>query len=87
MTGKGFLADVIIRQIIGRTNYKTVSLSDVKDTFNADLFGSVPLHIEETNHQRGKVAEIPKRYITQDEQRLNAKFKPQAEVRNTLASF
>ena len=78
MTGKGFLAGAIIRQIIGRTNYKTVSLLDVKDTFKADLFGSVLLHIETTNHQRGKVAEIPKRYITQDEQRLNAKFKPQA---------
>ena len=87
MTGKGLLADVIIRQIIRRTNYKAVSLSDVKDTFNADLFGTVLLHIEETNHQRGKVAEIPKRYNTQDEQRLNAKFKPQAQVRNTLASF
>jgi hypothetical protein len=80
-TGKGFWADVMMRQIIGRTNYKAVSLSDVKGSFNADLFETVLLHIEEINDQRGKVAEILKPYVTQDEQRSNAKFKAQAQVR------
>ncbi|MDB3912678.1 DUF5906 domain-containing protein, partial [Paracoccaceae bacterium] len=80
-TGKGFWADVMMRQIIGRTNYKAVSLSDVKGSFNADLFETVLLHIEEINDQRGKVAEILKPYVTQDEQRSNAKYKAQAQVR------
>ena len=70
-----------MRQIIGRTNYNAVSLSDVKGSFNADLFETVLLHIEEINGQRGKVAEILKPYVTQDEQRSNAKYKAQAQVR------
>ena len=79
-TGKGFWADVMMRQIIGRTNYKAVSLSDVKGSFNADLFETVLLHIEEINDQRGKVAEILKPYVTPDEQRFNAKYKAQAQA-------
>ena len=79
-TGKGFWADVMMRQIIGRTNYKAVSLSDVKGSFNADLFETVLLHIEEINDQRGKVAEILKPYVTPDEQRSNAKYKAQAQA-------
>ena len=71
----------MMRQIIGRTNYNAVSLSDVKGSFNADLFETVLLHIEEINGQRGKVAEILKPYVTQDEQRSNAKYKAQAQVR------
>ena len=71
----------MMRQIIGRTNYKAVSLLDVKGSFNADLFETVLLHIEEINDQRGKVAEILKPYVTQDEQRSNAKYKSQAQVR------
>ena len=70
-----------MRQIIGRTNYNAVSLSDVKGSFNADLFETVLLHIEEINGQRGKVAEILKPYVTQDEQRSNAKYKAKAQVR------
>ena len=70
-----------MRQVIGRTNYKAVSLSDVKGSFNADLFETVLLHIEEINDQRGKVAEILKPYVSQDEQRSNAKYKAQAQVR------
>jgi hypothetical protein len=63
----------MMRQIIGRTNYKAVSLSDVKGSFNADLFETVLLHIEEINDQRGKVTEILKPYVTPDEQRYNSK--------------
>mgnify|MGYP007134742324 FL=1 len=51
-TGKGFWADVMMRQIIGRTNYKAVSLSDVKGCFNADLFETVLQHIEEIKGAR-----------------------------------
>ena len=79
-TGKGFWADVMMRQIIGRTNYKAVSLSDVKGSFNDDLFETVLLHIEEINDQRGKVTEILKPYVTPDEQRFNAKYKAQAQA-------
>ena len=42
-------ADVMMRQIIGRTNYKAVSLLDLKSSFNADLFETVLLHIKEIN--------------------------------------
>ncbi len=64
-----------------KSEFVAVSLSDVKGSFNADLFETVLLHIEEINDQRGKVAEILKPYVTQDEQRSNAKYKAQAQVR------
>ena len=41
-----------------KSEFVAVSLSDVKGSFNADLFETVLLHIEEINDQRGKVAEI-----------------------------
>ena len=82
-TGKGLWADVMLHQIIGRTNYKAVSLSDVKGSFNADLFETVLLHIKEINDQRRKVAEILKPYVTQDEQRSNAKYRHRHRSENT----
>jgi hypothetical protein len=57
-----------------------VPLSDIRANFNADLFEAVLLHIEEINDQRGKVAEILKRYVTRDKQRSNAKFRVLAEA-------
>ena len=53
----------------------------MRGSFNADLFETVLLHIEENNDQQGKVVEILKSYVTHDEQRFNAKYRAQAQVR------
>jgi hypothetical protein len=66
-TGKGFWADVMMRHITGQTNYKAVSLSEVKGRFITDLFEADLLQFEEINDQRGKAVEMIKPYVIQHE--------------------
>lgn len=79
-TGKGFWQDHMLTHLIGETNYKSVDTKDWKGDFNADLFQSVVVHLEETKDTRQNTGDMLKKLITQAHHRSNEKNVPQRHV-------
>lgn len=78
-TGKNFWMDNIMSPLLGKDNLKSVSLADVTGRFNADLYSSLLVHIEEINDTRGKAGDRLKKLITEESTRAEAKYQ-QAKV-------
>ena len=79
-TGKGVWLDEMASKLIGDMNYKSVSTKDWKGDFNADMFESVIIHLEETKDTRQNTGEMLKKLITQNRHRANEKNIPQRQV-------
>lgn len=79
-TGKGYWLDELASVLIGDINYKSVSTKDWKGDFNADMFESVIIHLEETKDTRQNTGEMLKKLITQNRHRANEKNIPQKQV-------
>ena len=75
-TGKSFLCDVLMKPLVGETNYKAVALADAKANFRARLFQSTLIQIEEINDTRSKTTEKLKPLVTQDYYEVDEKFVP-----------
>lgn len=79
-TGKGYWMDTIASELVGTTNYKSVTTKDWKGDFNGDMFQSVIIHLEETKDTKQNTTEMLKKLITQQRQRSNEKNLPQRHV-------
>ena len=79
-TGKGVWLDELTSKLVGDMNYKSVSTKDWKGDFNADMFESVIIHLEETKDTRQNTGEMLKKLITQNRHRANEKNVPQRQV-------
>lgn len=79
-TGKGYWLDELATVLVGHTNYKSVTTKDWKGDFNADMFQSVIIHLEETRDTRQNTGEMLKKLITQSWHRSNEKQVPQRHV-------
>ena len=78
-TGKGFWQDVMMKKLLGSTNYKAVSLKEAKGQFIKSLYHSTLLHIEEANDNRPDTLEQLKRLITQEYAQVQEKYVPVSE--------
>ena len=79
-TGKGVWLDELTSKLVGDMNYKSVSTKDWKGDFNADMFESVIIHLEETKDTRQNTGEMLKKLVTQNVHRANEKNVPQRQV-------
>ena len=79
-TGKGVWLDELTSKLVGDMNYKSVSTKDWKGDFNADMYESVIIHLEETKDTRQNTGEMLKKLITQSRHRANEKNVPQRQV-------
>ena len=72
-TGKGFWCDVMLRPIIGKSNYQAVALADIKGRFLDSIYRSTLLHVEEIHDTKPKTAAILKPLITQEYRQVEEK--------------
>ena len=72
-TGKGFWCDVMLRPIIGKSNYQAIALADIKGRFLDSIYRSTLLHVEEIHDTKPKTAAILKPLITQEYRQVEEK--------------
>ena len=80
-TGKSFAFDILLKTLLGESNYKAVSLAHIKDKYKASLWSSVLLQIEELNDSKKQVGEILKQLITQPTHLLEQKHQPSYQAK------
>ena len=73
-TGKNFWCDVLLKEILGKTNVYTGSTKDLKSEFKKQIYQSLLFHIEEFDDRRGKLNEILKAITTQKDPYIGDKF-------------
>ena len=75
-TGKSFVFDILLKALLGQSNYKAVSLAHIKGKYKATLWSSVLLQIEELNDTKKQIGEILKQLITQPTHLIEQKHQP-----------
>jgi len=75
-TGKGFIGDMLMQELLGKTNYMACSLKEALGEFNNDVFEKILFQIEEvTLSNRNTITQQLKTLSTQERPRANAKHK------------
>jgi len=78
-TGKNFLIDNILAQLLGERNVKTYALDDLKK-FTAQAYQTTLIHIEEMMDNRTVTANKLKALVTQDKAQVDEKNIPKYEA-------
>jgi len=79
-TGKNFWCDVLLKEIVGKTNIYTGSTKDLKGEYKRQIYQSIIFHIEEFDDKRGKLNEILKAITTQRDPYINEKYFIRAQM-------
>ncbi len=79
-TGKSFVFDMLLKKLIGESNYQSVSLEQIKSKFKSIMWRKTLIQIEELNDSRNKVSETLKQLITQTIHLIEDKNVPQYQA-------
>ncbi len=73
-TGKSFIFDIVLRELLGESNYTSVPISKITDKFKANLWSKCLIQVEELDDTKNKVSDQMKQLTTQKYQMVEQKY-------------
>jgi hypothetical protein len=87
-TGKGFIGDMLMKQMLGKSNYQACSLDQLTGKYVEGLYSKTLIQIEEAIlSNRNKITQQLKALATQEEQWAEAKYRNATKKRKYFGIY